>query len=179
MHKVTDRSSVQAEFSIPVLAEACSSARDWFSKPGHEKKARPSGTEPLDPLYLFGCSVLWHKQADAAGAWELIHGLHSANQGTRAVASALLIKRSPPVREAPRKPGASRPRRGASHEHSLRIGNHRELVQHFPLYILIIKQLLHPEPANNTCQITKQYLLIIVLSGRCQRQISGGDDGQR
>lgn len=99
MHKVTDRSSVQAEFSIPVLAEACSSA-DWFSKPGHENEARPSGTEPLDPLYLFGCSVLWHKQADAAGAWELIHGLHSANQGTRAVASALLIKRSPRERGA-------------------------------------------------------------------------------
>jgi hypothetical protein len=107
MHKVTDRSSVQAEFSIPVLAEACScSARDWLSKPGHENEARLSGTEPLDPLYLFGCSVLWHKQAEATGAWELIHGLHSANQGTRAVASALLIKP-----RTPRGRGAAQARR--------------------------------------------------------------------
>jgi hypothetical protein len=57
-------------------------------------------------LYLFACSLLWHKQADAAGAWEMIHGLHSANQVTRAIASALLFKR-----RTPREKGAAQARR--------------------------------------------------------------------
>lgn len=32
----------------------------------------------IDPLYLFCCGVLWHKQADASAGWELIHGLRSS-----------------------------------------------------------------------------------------------------
>jgi len=46
----------------------------------------------IDPLYLFCCGVLWHKQADASAGWELIHGLRSAGPEARVVASALLAK---------------------------------------------------------------------------------------
>jgi len=106
MHKVTDRSSVETGFTIPALAEACSSAADWLPERCDQNDARLSETAQLDPLYLFGCSLLWHKQAHAAAAWELIHGLNSANQGTRAMASALLTKR-----RTPRERGAAQARR--------------------------------------------------------------------
>jgi CRP/FNR family cyclic AMP-dependent transcriptional regulator len=46
----------------------------------------------IDPLYLFCCGVLWHKQADASAGWELIHGLRSSGPEARAIASALLAK---------------------------------------------------------------------------------------
>jgi CRP/FNR family cyclic AMP-dependent transcriptional regulator len=46
----------------------------------------------LDPLYLFGCSLLWHGNADTGAGWELIHGLRSADREARAVASTLLAK---------------------------------------------------------------------------------------
>src|SRR5258705_6634367 len=96
MYKVTDRSSVQPKFSIPAMLEACSLADHWLSEPRRENDEQPWATAQLDPLYLFGCSLLWHKQEDAAAAWELIHGLHSADQGTRTMASALLTKRRTP-----------------------------------------------------------------------------------
>jgi hypothetical protein len=31
----------------------------------------------IDPLYLFACSVLWHKRADAGAGWELVTRLLS------------------------------------------------------------------------------------------------------
>jgi len=104
MHKVTDPCSVKTPFSIPPAE-----AGKWLPRPIDENDQRQSESAQLDPLYLFGCSVLWHSRGDAAGAWELIHGLHSANQGTRAVASALLIKR-----RTPRERGAAQARRIAS-----------------------------------------------------------------
>jgi len=46
----------------------------------------------LDPLYLFQCSLLWHRQADNSAGWELIHGLRSGDSVTRAVSASLLAK---------------------------------------------------------------------------------------
>jgi len=69
----------------------------------------------------------WHKDADASAAWELIHGLKSTDQATRVVVSALLNKR-----KTAREIGVAQVRRiplrqGAGREHSIWIGNHREL----------------------------------------------------
>ena len=108
MYKVTHRSSAQAEFSIPVIAEACSAA-DWLPEPSDGKNPQASEMAQLDPLYLFACRLLWHNDADAAAAWDLIHGLQSGDQGTRMVASALLTKR-----RTPREMGAAQFRRVAS-----------------------------------------------------------------
>ena len=32
---------------------------------------------PVDPLFLFYCSLIWHKQADSSAGWELVHFLRS------------------------------------------------------------------------------------------------------
>lgn len=91
MHKITDRCLVETQFSIPA-AEACSNAGAWLRGPAGEKDSPPSETAPLDPLYLFACRLLWHKDADASAAWELIHGLKSTDQATRLLVAALLSK---------------------------------------------------------------------------------------
>ena len=101
MHKVTDPCSVKTPFSIPVAE-----AGKWFPKPSDEKDQRPPEPAQLDPLYLFGCSLLWHKQGDAAAAWELIHGLHSTDQEVCVVVASLLSKR-----RTPRETGAAQARR--------------------------------------------------------------------
>jgi CRP/FNR family transcriptional regulator, cyclic AMP receptor protein len=46
----------------------------------------------VDPLYLFSCSVSWHKERDASAGWELIQFLRSRDKGSRAVAAALLAR---------------------------------------------------------------------------------------
>ncbi len=46
----------------------------------------------IDPLFLFYCSVGWHRQADAGAGWELIYGLRSSRSEARMVASALLAR---------------------------------------------------------------------------------------
>ena len=43
----------------------------------------------IDPLYLFACSVLWHKQRDPGAGWELVRGLKSSEPSAR-IAAALL-----------------------------------------------------------------------------------------
>jgi hypothetical protein len=50
--------------------------------------------------------LLWHKQGDAAAAWELIHGLHSSDQEVCVVVTSLLSKR-----RTPRETGAAQARR--------------------------------------------------------------------
>lgn len=47
---------------------------------------------PVDPLFLFGCGLLWHKTADAGAGWELIRGLKSRDIAVRAIARAWLAK---------------------------------------------------------------------------------------
>ena len=59
-------------------------SRDRISQPGV-----PAG---VDPLYLFHCGLLWHKQSDTGAGWELIHGLRSGNRVTRAVSATLMAK---------------------------------------------------------------------------------------
>src|SRR2546425_6211233 len=40
----------------------------------------------IDPLYLFCCGVLWHKQAGANAGWEVIHSLRLTSPEARAIA---------------------------------------------------------------------------------------------
>jgi CRP/FNR family transcriptional regulator, cyclic AMP receptor protein len=44
----------------------------------------------VDPMYLFGCGMLWHQQGDATAGWELIRYLRSQDRDARAVAAELL-----------------------------------------------------------------------------------------
>ena len=105
MHKVTDPCSVKTPFSIPLAEEACSVAGSWLKEVGNQRDQQSEPAQ-LDPLYLFGCSLLWHKQGDAAAAWELIHGLHSTDQEVCVVVASLLSKR-----RTPRETGAAQARR--------------------------------------------------------------------
>ena len=45
----------------------------------------------IDPLYLFACALLWHKQADAGAGWELVRGMKAAEPGA-GIATALLAE---------------------------------------------------------------------------------------
>jgi CRP/FNR family cyclic AMP-dependent transcriptional regulator len=45
----------------------------------------------IDPLYLFACALLWHKNADAGGGWELVRAMKAAEPGAR-IANALLAE---------------------------------------------------------------------------------------
>jgi len=47
---------------------------------------------PVDPLYLLGCSLRWHRERETAAGWELIHFLGSTDQNARALAADLLAK---------------------------------------------------------------------------------------
>ena len=46
------------------------------------------------PLYLFHCSLLWHREADASAGWELVRALKSSRRHERPVAAALLATTS-------------------------------------------------------------------------------------
>jgi CRP/FNR family cyclic AMP-dependent transcriptional regulator len=45
-----------------------------------------------DPLYLFHCSVLWHRDGDTNSGWELVQTLRSWDKEARALAAAMLAK---------------------------------------------------------------------------------------
>ncbi|MGO9126184.1 MAG: Crp/Fnr family transcriptional regulator [Terriglobales bacterium] len=47
---------------------------------------------PVDPLYLLGCSLRWHRERDTAAGWDLIHFLGSTDHNARALAADLLAK---------------------------------------------------------------------------------------
>ena len=48
-----------------------------------------------DPLYLFACHLLWHRNRDLKAYQELIAALDDANPSIRDVAQALLHRSSP------------------------------------------------------------------------------------
>ncbi len=45
----------------------------------------------LDPLYLFGCGLLWSKAANSGAGWELVRCLRSSRQNAQ-IAAALLAR---------------------------------------------------------------------------------------
>src|SRR5438552_8957596 len=55
------------------------------------RTARQRTETKLDPLYLFGCAVLWLKQGDADAGWELVRGL-KASESTARIAETLLAQ---------------------------------------------------------------------------------------
>jgi len=46
----------------------------------------------VDPLYLFGCSLLWYKQGEANAGWELIQLLRSGDHQVQAIVGMLFAK---------------------------------------------------------------------------------------
>jgi CRP/FNR family transcriptional regulator, cyclic AMP receptor protein len=56
--------------------------------------AKPHLAESLpvrfDPLYLFYCSVMWHKHANPNGGWELVHALRSLDSSSNRIATSFL-----------------------------------------------------------------------------------------
>lgn len=46
----------------------------------------------FDPIFLFQCSTLWHKDSDPTSGWELVRALRSTDRTTRAMAASLLAK---------------------------------------------------------------------------------------
>ena len=56
-----------------------------------KRSARRRTETKLDPLYLFGCAVLWLKQGDADAGWELVRGL-KASESTARIAETLLAQ---------------------------------------------------------------------------------------
>lgn len=75
----------------------------WESITGHGANGRPFASgertepnpgeiSPVDPLYLFGCGLRWHRERDTSAGWELIHSLQSADGEGRTVAAELLAK---------------------------------------------------------------------------------------
>jgi CRP/FNR family transcriptional regulator, cyclic AMP receptor protein len=60
-----------------------------------EKRAKIRASQPdeagIDPLYMFVCSLSWHKQANASAGWELVRCLKSSGQTAR-IAAALLAR---------------------------------------------------------------------------------------
>lgn len=46
----------------------------------------------FDPIFLFHCSLLWHRNSDPTAGWELVRALKSADRSTRTLAATLLSK---------------------------------------------------------------------------------------
>jgi len=68
-----------------------------------EVETGPAGTNrgqpgSIDPLYLFACGLLWHKQADAGAGWELVRGLKASGLSARVAAVLLADTGNPPPR---------------------------------------------------------------------------------
>jgi CRP/FNR family cyclic AMP-dependent transcriptional regulator len=65
---------------------------DRFQAGGAARITKHVYVAPVDPLFLFYCSLLWHKQADSSAGWELVHCLRSWDRVARTMAAALLAK---------------------------------------------------------------------------------------
>jgi CRP/FNR family transcriptional regulator, cyclic AMP receptor protein len=52
----------------------------------------PLEESSVDPLYLFGCGLRWHRERDPLAGWELIRFLRSEDSDARNVAAELLAK---------------------------------------------------------------------------------------
>lgn len=66
------------------------SARSLEAQREKTRASRPNEGR-IDLLYLFVCSLLWHKEANTGAGWELVSGLRSSGQAAR-VAEALLAE---------------------------------------------------------------------------------------
>jgi CRP/FNR family cyclic AMP-dependent transcriptional regulator len=75
---------------FPILVQSDSERRDSAGPPIGDLPAEFGGA--ADPLYLFSCGVLWHRQRDASAGWELIQFLRSEDRDARALAAVLLAK---------------------------------------------------------------------------------------
>lgn len=66
------------------------------TRPEHARAAWAAGklwdANSVDPLYLFGCGLRWHREREACAGWELIHFLRSQDGEARVVAAELLAK---------------------------------------------------------------------------------------
>ena len=89
------RANGYAEPAIPLAgweAVACNGANDRHRCTGERLGRNPMEKSSVDPLYLFGCGLQWHRERDTLAGWELIHFLRSQDGDGRMLAAELLAK---------------------------------------------------------------------------------------
>jgi CRP/FNR family cyclic AMP-dependent transcriptional regulator len=79
---------LRRKVEFTALIPAISAARADASA----ESKQPEKAAPVDPLFLFYCSLLWHKRHDSTAGWDLIHCLRSWDRSARVVAAGLLAK---------------------------------------------------------------------------------------
>ncbi len=57
--------------------------------PAQENRPGLPDGQPVDPLYLFACSLSWRGQSNTSAGWEMVQSLRSSGQNAR-IAAALL-----------------------------------------------------------------------------------------
>jgi CRP/FNR family cyclic AMP-dependent transcriptional regulator len=77
---------------FPMLAETDLAKLENLAGPTARGNVPQEFGACVDPLYLFSCGVLWHRQRDASAGWELIQFLRSPDRNARAIAAAVLAK---------------------------------------------------------------------------------------
>jgi CRP/FNR family transcriptional regulator len=75
---------------IPNAVVAGSGFTNWLRGRRVVSTQTQTAPESIDPLYLFCCSIQWHKQGETGAGWELIRGLRSRDRNVRGVAAAML-----------------------------------------------------------------------------------------
>jgi CRP/FNR family transcriptional regulator, cyclic AMP receptor protein len=85
-----DAAGVRASF--PILVQTDSAKLEGLAGLAPKGNRAQAFCASADPLYLFSCGVLWHRDRDASAGWELIQFLRSQDKGSRAIAAALLAR---------------------------------------------------------------------------------------
>lgn len=83
--------SVLSGFPLKKPCRSVGSVPFFYHKPVAEKQATPQKSHTkIDTLYLFYCSLKWHKSGETAAGWELVQAMRCNNRGARALAAELL-----------------------------------------------------------------------------------------
>jgi CRP/FNR family cyclic AMP-dependent transcriptional regulator len=78
--------------SFPILVQTDSAKLEGLAGLAPKGNRAQAFCASVDPLYLFSCGVLWHRERDASAGWELIQFLRSQDKGSRGIAAALLAR---------------------------------------------------------------------------------------
>ena len=85
------RDGTGQRLSLPILVQTTPAKPGDLADRAVQGNPQEFGAS-VDPLYLFCCGALWHRQRDTGAGWELVQFLRSQDKGTRALAAALLAK---------------------------------------------------------------------------------------
>ncbi len=78
--------------SFPILVQTDSAKLEGLAGLAPKGNRAQAFCASVDPLYLFSCGVMWHRERDASAGWELIQFLRSQDKGSRGIAAALLAR---------------------------------------------------------------------------------------